>query len=270
MDFFENKNQYIFPKIIYGYWDNLDTNPVIQSHINTWKRNISKDWKIIILNKNNVSKYVSSDFMNKYNKLDPTRFADFLRVDLLSNNGGVWLDASIIITNGKFLDTYYNEMVKYKYDACLYELKVRTIDKNIPYLENWFIMSPKNSKLITDLYVQFDKAYKMGFLNYKKQILIPSNMILDKTIGYGDRTYLMQHAIINYLIHIGNKYNINIKNASESMFKIHINNEWKDDKIIKFILDNDDWNNYYALKLVKSNRRSIHNIDEYISKINSF
>ena len=46
--------------------------------------------------------------------------------------------------------------------------------------------------------------------------------------------------------------------------------EEKDDKIIKFILDNDDWNNYYALKLVKSNRRSIHNIDEYISKINSF
>ena len=51
---FEDENKkYILPKVIYGFWDDLDTNPVIQSHIRNWKRKFSSEWEIIILNKDN-------------------------------------------------------------------------------------------------------------------------------------------------------------------------------------------------------------------------
>lgn len=165
----EPKNDYILPKIVYGYWDNLSTNKVIQSHINTWKRKLSQEWKIIILNKDNVNEYVSEDFIKKYKNLNSTRFSDFLRMELLKN-GGAWIDGGIIITNGNFLDKYHDEMMKNKYDATLYELKKNTVDIKTPYLENWFIMAPKNSKLISDVYREFDKSYHMGFNNYKKDI----------------------------------------------------------------------------------------------------
>ena len=264
---YNNYNEYILPKIIYTYWDNLESNKLIQSHYNNWKSKIPSDWKLIILNKNNVNNYVSNNFLNRYNKLDSTRFSDFLRLELLKNNGGVWVDASIIIINSNFLDKYWNEMNKYKYDATLYEFKSKLIDKNIPYLENWFIMAPKNSKLIIDLYIEFDKAYKMGFLQYKQKILIPSNVVLDNTLGYYNKIYLMQHAIMNYLFHIGNKYNVNIKDAQESMFKIHSLVKWNDIEIINYIMNNQNWNNYYAIKLTKSNRRGIIFQDTYIDKI---
>jgi len=265
------EDDYILPKVIYGFWDDYDENKVIQSHIRTWKRNISSDWEIVMLNKENVYKYVDSSFILKYGSgtLDPTRFADFLRVDLLQNRGGCWIDASILIKNGKFLDDMYKEMVNNKYDACFYEYKENTLLPSQPHIDNWFMMAPKNSKIITDLYFEFNRAYEMDFLKYKDRVIIPSGILLDKTLGYGDSTYLMQHAIFHYLFKIGKKYNILLKNASDSMYKLQILYGWNHDKVIEFILKNNNWDRLYGIKLTKGNRAAITNIDKYIEKIDS-
>jgi len=266
----KNKEPYILPKKIFMYWNNLSNNKIIQANIELCKRKIPNDWEINVIDNNNLNQYVSREFINKYSWLDPTRFSDFLRLELLKNYGGVWMDAGIIVINGTFLNTFYNEMIELRYDACLYELKSRTIDPNIPYLENWFIMSKKNGELINDLYTEFNKSFEMDFLKYKLNVLIPSGVILEKTIGYDDkRTYLMQHAIINYLFHQGHKYNINIKDAQDSMFKIQIYKKWNNNKIIEYILNNNNWNNFYAIKLTHINRKGIKDEEKYIKKINS-
>jgi hypothetical protein len=271
---FEDKNEkkkYILPKVIYGFWDDLDTNPIIQSHIRNWRKKFSPDWEIIILNKDNVYKHVDLAFLNKFGtgKIDATRFADFLRIDLLKKKGGCWIDASIFILNGKFLDDYYDEMIKNKYDACFYEYKENTILPSQPHIDNWFMMAPKGSKIISDLYYEFERAFDMDFLKYKNNVLIPSNILLDKTIGYGESTYLMQHAIFHYLFKIGKKYNILLKNASESMYKLHILYNWDHIKIIKFIVKNNNWDRLYAIKLTKGNRAAIKDKDQFIKKIDS-
>ncbi|AYV77189.1 MAG: hypothetical protein Barrevirus18_3 [Barrevirus sp.] len=147
-----SENDYILPKTIYGYWDNLDNNPVVSAHIDTWRRKL-KGWQIIILNKNNVANYVSKEFMNKYQNLDATRFSDFLRLDLLKNNGGLWMDTSTIIIDGSFINRYYDEMHKNKYDVLVYEYKEKTMNPDIPYLENWFIMAPKKTVGILQIYM---------------------------------------------------------------------------------------------------------------------
>jgi hypothetical protein len=261
------ENNYILPKVIYGYWDNLEGNLLINAHIDTWRRNISSEWKIELISKQNILNYVDIDFYNKYKNLPAFRFSDFLRVYLLSKNGGVWMDASTIIINGQFLNDYYNEMYKNNYDLLVYELKGHSIP-NQPYLENWFIMCPKNSKIITDLYNQFSNAFDMGFINYKNKMLKP-NIDLSNTIKNGNGTYHMQHAIIHYLLKI-NKYNINIKDSYESMFKAQKINNWNNDKLINYILNNNDWSGYYAIKLVGFNRKAINDNDTFIKKLNSF
>lgn len=262
---FENNN-YILPKVIYGYWDNLEGNELINAHIDTWRRNIPSDWKIEIISKQNILNYVDINFYNKYKNLPAFRFSDFLRVYLLSKNGGIWMDASTIIINGMFLDDYYNEMYKNKYDLLVYELKGHSIP-NQPYLENWFIMCPKNSNIITDLYNQFSKAYDMDFINYKNNILKPE-IDLSNTIKNGNSTYHMQHAIIHYLLK-NNKYNINIKDADESMFKAQKINGWNNQKLINYILNNNDWSGFYAIKLVGFNRKAINDKKSFIEKLNS-
>jgi hypothetical protein len=262
---------YILPKVIYCYWDNLEGNILIKSHIDTWIRNIPKDWNVVIISRKNISQYVNNDFLEKYINLPSFRFSDFLRLYLLKNNGGVWMDAASIIINGNFLNDYYNEMIKNKYDITLYELKDHS--NKYPYLENWFLMAPKNSKFITDLYNEFTKSFEMGFLNYKRNILSNSGIEVEKTLKTKtcNYTYLIQHAIIHYLLDSSKKYNINIKDSYESMFKVQKINNWNANDIINFIINNEDWSQFYAIKLIKKNRRGIkkENIDAYLKKLKS-
>jgi hypothetical protein len=254
---------YILPKKIYAYWDNLDENKLIQKFTENWRKKIPDSWEIIILDKNSVKDYVSREFMKKYSRLESFRFSDFLRLDLLKNNGGVWMDISTLILTGDFLDTYRNEMIDKRYDVCFYEFPSRTVNKNNPYLENWFIMAPKNSRFINDLYTEFNKSFEMGFVKYKNKVLIPSGTNLEQTIGYSNRTYLMQHAIANYLIHTGKEYNINIKNALNSMFKLQDKLKWDNNQVVNYIIENDLKNDdIYAIKIIKNIRTSIINIGE--------
>ena len=261
-------NNYILPKVIYCYWHDSESK-LMNAFLNNWKNKLSKEWQIIFINDNNINNYVNNEFIKKYNNLEKFRFSDFLRLELLKNNGGVWMDISTIITNGNFLDKYHKEMIDNNYDVCVYEFEDRTLIQSEPYLENWFIIAPQNSKYIIDLYNQFEKAREMDFLVYKKNILLPSGINLLKTLNYEDSTYLMQHAIVHYLLKTGNQYKINKKNAKESFLKLHISLVWDSDKIINNILTNNDWSNYYAIKLCGNQRKTIKNEEEFIKRINT-
>jgi len=266
-----NRTKYKLPKNIYIYWDNLKNNDVIQYFIDNIKRKCSlNNWKVYFITRENVHQYVSKNFYNKFINLNSVRFSDFLRLKLLYDNGGAWIDASTIIVNPVFLDNFRNKMVQNKCDVLLFEFKEKTIHKDFPFLENWFIMAPKNSIFIKDLYNYFEKSYDMGFYNYKKNILMPSKVDLNATIGYGIKTYHMQHALMHYmLLNHRNKYKICIENALDSMFKVQDNVDWNSDKLISFIINNNNWNDYYAIKLVSFNRKAINdsNKDKFIYKL---
>lgn len=271
---FSDLDNYTLPKNIYCYWDDdLENVPLVKACYETWLRNIPKDWKINLVTNKNLDNYVSKEFIEKYKNLlmyDVIKFSDFLRLELLINNGGVWIDISTIIIKSDFLDKYRNEMLKNKYDVTVYELIENSNSRENPYLENWFIMAPKESKYIKDLQKEFIKSFDIGFLNYKKNILIPSGVNLNGTINYEDGIYLMQHAIVNYLIHTNHKYNINIKDSYESMFKFHNLLKWDNDKISYALANNKNWSPYYAVKLRNKDRRNIpdHLIINIVNNIN--
>ena len=65
------------------------------------------------------------------------------------------------------------------------------------------------------------------------------------------------------------KYKICIEKSDESMFKIHNKVEWNNDKLIFFIINNNKWNDFYAIKLVGFNRKAINhtNKDKFINKL---
>lgn len=266
---YNDKYIYILPKIVYVYWHNLDENDIINAHVNTISRNLNQDWKLIVLTKKNIHNYVDPIFLKKYYHLNNVRFSDFLRLELLYKYGGVWMDAATILINGNFLNEYYNEMIQKKGDILIYEF-IKHSTPTQPYLENWFLMAPKNSLFIKDLRYEFERSYDMDFLVYKYQIL--SHVIkFDRYMKNKNNTYHMQHGIINYLLIINNnKYNIIIKDAEESMFKAHNIYNWNSEELIKYIINNNEWKDYYAIKLVNFNRKPIEQYKkDYIDKLNN-
>jgi hypothetical protein len=262
-------NEYILPRVVYGYWDNLEDNDIIQAHVNTWTRKLAPGWNAVIITRKTVHNYVDPDFLQKYQNIGAVRFSDFLRVYLLSKNGGVWMDAGTILIDGQFLKDYRNEMIENKIDALIYEFKSHSKPGH-PYLENWFLMAPKGSLFITDLYNEFSKAYDMDFVKYKYDVL-SSKISFENTMGEGENTYHLQHGIIQYLLKENpGRYNMSIKDADESMFKAQKINDWNSDKLIRYIIDNNDWNDYYAIKLVNFNRKPIESCkEEFINKLNN-
>jgi hypothetical protein len=244
---------YELPKNIYCYWNNYEEDEFIKLFIENWKKKINSDWNIIIIHKNNLNDYTHNK-LDKYSHLDNTKFSDFLRLFLLKEYGGVWVDISTIIINNNFLDIYHKEMLDTKSDVLFYEYKDKTINSKYPYLENWFIIAPKKSKLICDLYDLFEKSFDDGFVKFKKNILMKSGMDLNNTIGYDESIYLMMHACLNYLMYKGNNYKIIVKDASESMFKFQIETSWDNDKLKEKICDKNNYQSMYAIKLVGSQR----------------
>lgn len=259
-------NEYILPKVIYTFWDK--ESKLINSYVNTWNRNIPKDWTIEFVNNQNLTNYVDDEFYHMFQNLkkkEAFRFADFLRFYLLIKNGGVWMDASTIVVNGQFLDDYYNEMHRKKADLLLYELDTYSV-KDAPYLENWFLMAPKNSIFCIDIYNEFQYSYIMGFSKYKIKILKPI-IYIKNTLPY-KQVYFMQHAIIVYLLSKKTNYNYIVKNALESMIKLYSKYNWDVDKMNNHILS-EDLSDMYAIKINSQQRKGIKDVEQMIQKLDS-
>lgn len=109
------------PKIIWQYWGqgiDTDTLPeIVRICFDSVDRN-KGDYRVIRLADTTISEYIDlPDFVWKKREnvqFTRTLFSDLLRIALLSVYGGVWLDATILLT-GTLSDTYG------KYDFFMYQ-----------------------------------------------------------------------------------------------------------------------------------------------------
>ena len=84
------------------------------------------DFNIVILCENNIKDYINlpDHIMKKYfeGKISRTHFSDILRVAILAQYGGLWLDSTVFCTDGLFAE----KIIKYP----LFVYKVMNLDQN--------------------------------------------------------------------------------------------------------------------------------------------
>lgn len=86
---------------IFTFWADKDKMPeYIKMCIESWKKHLP-DYEIVILDYSNLDKYIGKDF---YDKILFEKFTIFqqtcaFRAAVLEKHGGIWLDASTIVTN---------------------------------------------------------------------------------------------------------------------------------------------------------------------------
>lgn len=163
----------IIPRTIWTYWHNYDLDPVVVQCVKTWK-NCCPDFEIIILNHNNYQKYIDNDKIRHDRFDNVTRFADFLRFELLSRHGGIWMDATIVCNQS------LEWVIQENKDFVGYYMPNFTMDERYPVIENWFMACSKNCKLMrewnkevqrilefenTDVYVDNLKSQKVDLQN---------------------------------------------------------------------------------------------------------
>ena len=211
-----SKPKYIFPKVIWQYWDK-ELPPIIQMIKDNNAAKL-KGWEIRYLNENSVTSYIPPfEFPPGYDELEAAHKADWLRLYLLKKHGGVWMDASIILNDPNAIDALYEQSIQKESELTLFQFKSHL------NIENWFIMAPTSSRMIKAWFHEYDTAIRLGFLNYKK-ILLKEGVDLScgRTNDKIDDVYFTQHYCIQRILQNELVQNpiIIVKKSEETMLKV--------------------------------------------------
>ena len=119
---------------------------LVKACINSIEENL-KDFEIIILTEKNISNYITfpEHILNKYRegKITRTHFSDILRVSILCKYGGLWIDSTVLCTNGAFAQ----KIIKLP----LFVYKVMNLDQNDaePIMaSSWLISAMSNDPIL--------------------------------------------------------------------------------------------------------------------------
>ena len=147
---FESKQSKI-PNVIWTFWDG---NPprLVEKCMESWKK-YNPDYKIILLNKDNVKNYLSKPDLSKTKHVNDIvqRFSDYVRVHILAKYGGIWLDSSVICQ--KPLDWIHDIQNKTHAEYIGYfteNMSLHELKETSPVLENWAFFCTPDSQFLKD------------------------------------------------------------------------------------------------------------------------
>ena len=144
----------MIPKIIHLFWDNLDNIPfIIQKCIENIKRK-NPEFSVKLYDKNFIM-----DKLNIYKGTYEPFISDIFRLYILYKEGGIYLDASIILLNS--INCVFNLN-----DDKLQGYETPSGDYNI---ENYCMCCCKNNELIKMWLKECLVANRVGFKNYVKK-----------------------------------------------------------------------------------------------------
>ena len=131
---------HIYNKTIYWCWlQGIQKVPELYlSTLNSIRKNL-KGFNLVIITEENMLNYISfPDYiLDKYKRkiISPTHLSDLIRLELLINYGGTWIDASVLITG--YTEMFYNN------DLFFFQ------ERNPGFVgSNWFITAEKGSPIL--------------------------------------------------------------------------------------------------------------------------
>jgi len=150
-----------FPKIIWWCWlQGYDQAPELaQCCYESLKQNI-KGYDIKIVTFENLPDYITlPDYIvKKFNNgiISATHYSDIIRLELLIQYGGIWIDSTVLCTD--------NEMCTVIENAPLFVYQILLSGGNSSLASNWLISSKPRSpvlKLTKDLLLEYWKHHNM-------------------------------------------------------------------------------------------------------------
>lgn len=246
------------PKIIWTYWHSEKIPNLIKKCIDTWKKH-NPHYIIIVLNKNNYKNYINipDDIANHsiYND-SHARFTDLIRLFLLYENGGVWIDSSIILKES--LDKWlFNKEAEFS------GFYLESYGNKYPVIESWFLASNKNSDFMRLWRNEFLQILNYGSVSEYNKSRKEMGVDFQKIGSSAD--YLVIHISCQKVIQI-DKYPLNnlvLRKAEDGPFKYLNDAKWDQIKAMYNASNKKDYT-YPIMKMTKGDRDILSSINSYI------
>jgi len=222
-----SSDAHAIPRIIWSYWHELPLPNFVTLCHNNWQQH-APDHEIRILNKNTIGEWISADKIPDYfYALPPYRQADWLRLQLLATYGGIWVDASIIMTRNLNWLHEIQQQENSEYVGFYINLYTNRPDK--PIIENWFMAATMGSCFIRDLALEFNRAIQLGESVYLKEIIEKGKFtdIIQLIAPAKMQQYLIMHVAASVLLDKDNgRYRLALFRAEDTAFVFHSLLHW--------------------------------------------
>jgi len=252
-------DDYLLPKIIWVYWHDDNNIPLCVQQIIKNNTAVVKEWKINFLSKTTLSKYISNKEMPSFKGLTHTQISDWTRLYLLEKYGGCWCDASLIINDKTAFYKLRDDSIEKKSLFTGFYFSRYCEGNKFSYVENSFMLAPKNSSIIKAWRKEFENAINMGFYNYRAMLKKNKKLKLKNIYRNYYDVYLTAFACF---YNISENFSQTIKDhfilykAEDTIFKLQEECKWNTACIHKK-LKNKEVKQMPYIKLIKPNRKNL-------------
>ena len=268
-------DQYILegiPKNIWTFWNSDKIPDVVTKCINTWRKHCP-DYTITILTPSNLHLHVC----NARNILElpfsdtPQRLADFVRLHVLFEHGGYWMDSSIILFGS--LDVFSVQQRRLRTEFVGYYIESFTVDTRYPVIENWFFGCVKNSTFVGQWRDEFMRinSYRSA-MTYVDHIRMHGINL--SGIPYHMSFYLSMHVAAQVIIQHYN-YPMDrcfLQKAENGPLHYLATNKWRSKKalrhLVRSIQSGNDMNTVF-IKLRGPERKLVQNNTDMLNILDS-
>jgi hypothetical protein len=213
---------YTLPKIVWTHWDSEDVPEHVKKTIDRMRKMLP-DWQVNFIT---TDQYLSSinqeEIPAGFQNLRVEHQADWIRLKLLHQYGGCWIDSGIILNQS--INNLYRDCASQKADLLVFKILGTQSNPLYPIAENWFILAPPKSPMIALWLEEYERAIQMGFKRYKNRMK-EDGVDLQKLMTKPEDVYLTQHGCYQKVIQQRMPPNAKVVYhvAEDTMFKIHAN-----------------------------------------------
>lgn len=212
------------PKTIWTYWHAPQLPTVVERCVAQW-RELNPEYRIEVLHADNVTNFINP-IPEGLKRLNVAKQTDWIRLELLHRYGGIWMDASIMLTQPldwveQFRSQHNSEFVGYYLDRY-------TQRKDLPVLDSWFLAAPAGSNFVGDWLALFKQQAIDGDTADYIQGLEQSGRLAQIRQGIADPSYHTVHiAVQDLLSQHQDRYKLALVRAEDSAYALHVVSKWR-------------------------------------------
>lgn len=149
------------PKFIWTYWGGGITSEFVDACVRGWIL-YNPDHKVTVIQAQTITDHINVPLPPLFYSNTFQAQSDWVRIAVLAAHGGIWLDASFIVTGS--INYIHERQESEQTEGFIFYLNGWTTIKEYPLYESWLISSVPNGQFITALLVEFTRAIDSGSL----------------------------------------------------------------------------------------------------------
>jgi len=215
------------PRIIWTYWHAVPEPDFIRQCLGNW-RYFAPDHEVRLVHQGNIAEWLGVDSITEFfTQLPPFRQADWLRLQLLAKHGGIWIDASTLLTQS--LNWVHHLQAERGSEYIGFYIDRFSTRPDQPVIENWFMAAPPQSPFILALAQEFDRAIHQGEAHYLASLGDKGCLeTVVQGLGPKDQLYLIMHVAAAVVLNRDPEaYKLALIRAEDSALGFHAALKWR-------------------------------------------